>query len=428
MLLTEDKEIDLFVASRIGSFKHVKYHTNASKNSKKCIENLVDIKSLKKDDSILHMDWGDDKQTEILLARKNRQIESYNTEKGLTKSYTATFGEGNIIGVARCDSRIIAGVASGVVQIWSESDRAIENPDVIETKGKLDCLRVWQHSNVFATGGEENELKVWKVGEPSPTFIAKNLPHDWLQLRRPVWVSDLTFLEENLLAVCSRHGYIRLYDTRVQRRPVSSIDTPGLAATCITNGFEERQVFVGFGRGQLHQVDFRKSRLDKGYKGAAGAITSVALCERDRLVVSASLDRHLRVHERESKNCIYKQYLTSKLTGVLVQTATSTPLKKAESEIKVEEEEEVTVKVDETDDLDEIFDSMETISERPRKKLNPDPLATGEAKKLRPSLEGSTVDTDEDAILKLLKSTEKTRKKREKLKRAKKEKSLFFNA
>ncbi|XP_045530170.1 WD repeat-containing protein 74 [Pieris brassicae] len=425
MLLLEDKEIDLFVASRIGSFKHIKYHTDVGKNKKKCIENLVDIKSLQKDDSILCMEWGNKEQTEILLARKNRKIEIYDTEIGFRKSYSVNFGEGNIIGVARCSKGILAGVASGVIQIWDDKDFDIENPIVIQTGGKLDRVKVWKHGDMFATGGEENDLKVWKIDEKKPIFIAKNLPHDWLQLRRPIWVTDLTFLEENLLAVCSRHGYVRLYDTRIQRRPITHIETPGMAATCIANGFDERQVFVGFGRGHLHQVDFTKSRLDKGYKGAAGAITSIALCEQERLIVSSSLDRHLRVHERDSKNCVYKQYLTSKLAQVLVQSQRNTALKvviKDESDVEPLE----TVKLDQTDELDDIFETMETISET-RKKPSSEPHET-EAKKLRPSLEGSTVETSEDAILKLLKSTEKTRKKREKIKREKKQKSLFYNA
>ncbi|XP_052745891.1 WD repeat-containing protein 74 [Bicyclus anynana] len=432
MLVTEDKELDLFVASKIGSFKHIKYYTQASKNSKKCIENLVEIKSLQKDDAITCMVWGNTDQTEILIGRKNQQIQVYNTIQGFTKTYTADFATGDIVGLGKHKRRLVAALTSGTVQVWSKKE-----PLTVNTCGKLDRMQLCeQDSTLFATGGEENDLKVWRIGDQQPLFTAKNLPNDWLQLRRPVWVTDLTFLSQELLAVCSRHGYVRLYDSRAQRRPVCNVDFEAKAATCITKGFDERQVFVGFGRGHLHQVDLRRGKPDKGYKGAVGAITSIAL--HDGLLVSTSLDRHIRVHDRQSKDLLYKQYLTSKLTCALVQSATSTPLRRADAEVKEEEQTAVL-----EDDMDTMFDNMETIGEKPRKKrtealdtevLDTEVLDTSEAKKLKPSTEGSTADDTidsqmpDEAIAQLLRSTERQKRRMEKRKREKKAKSIYHNA
>jgi hypothetical protein len=69
-----------------------------------------------------------------------------------------------------------------------------------------------------------------------------------------------------------------------------------------------RQILVGFGRGQLHQVDLRNSKPDKGYKGCVGAVTDIATAtlERDRLIVSTSLDRQIRVHKYDSKEILYR--------------------------------------------------------------------------------------------------------------------------
>ncbi|XP_041968766.1 WD repeat-containing protein 74-like [Aricia agestis] len=444
MLLLEDREIDFFVGSKIGSFKHIKYHTDATKNNKKCIENLVEIKDLQKDDAITCMVWGNAEQTEILLARKNQQIQVFNTLDGFTKTYTADFGTGDVVGLGRYKRRLIAGLASGLVQVWSKKENTI-----INTGGKLDRMRVCAEDNtLFATGGEENELKVWKVGETVPVFTAKNLPHDSLQLRRPVWVSDLTFLSDTLLAVCSRHGYVRLYDTRAQRRPVVNVEFK-MAATCLTPSFEERQVIVGFGRGQLQCVDLRRGRPDRVYKGAVGAVTGVVAERRARVLVSASLDRHLRVHNYDTKELLYKQYLTSKLTGVLVQSESSTPLHRA-AEVKAEEGAEAGAGVEAGgDELDRLFDDMEAIGEKTSKKRRA--LDEVDRKRMKPSTGGSTDadldgtrpdaaseddappdaasdgNTPEDAIVQLLRSTERTKKKREKLKREKKAKSVFHN-
>ncbi|XP_053618320.1 WD repeat-containing protein 74 [Plodia interpunctella] len=405
MLLTEDKEIDIFVASKIGSFKHIKYHTNRSKNSKKCIENLVDIKSLQKDDSITCMEWGNGDQTEVLLGRTNQEIQIYNTEKrAVTKTYTADFSTGHIVGLGRCKRKVLAALSSGVVKIWSRKDE-----NIVET-GKLDTMRVCtDEPTMFATGGEENDLKIWRVGDSVPIFSAKNLAHDWLQLRRPVWVTDLTFLPGeggHLAAACSRHGYVRMYDSRVQRRPVINVDFE-MAATCITPSFDERQVLVGFGRGQLHQVDLRKAKPDKGYKGAAGAITDIAIVPADKLIVSTSLDRHLRIHKYDTKELVYKQYLTSKLSKVLVQTTCNTPLLSG----PVEETKS------EVDEMDQIFDRMETVSEQSKTKSD-DQIPAKKSKHSDP----------EEAIKNLLRKTEKTKKKREQRKREKKTKSVFHNA
>ncbi|XP_026746653.1 WD repeat-containing protein 74-like [Trichoplusia ni] len=430
MLIAEDKEVDIFVASRIGSFKHIKYHTDTSKNSKKNIENLVNIKTLQKDECITRLEWGNADQTEILVGRKNQQIQIYNTLQGFTKSYTADFAPGHVVGLGRSKRKLLAAVSSGVVKVWSKKAEELVNV------GKVDRMRVSpDEDTVFATGGEENDLKLWRIGEPSPTFVAKNLAHDWLQLRRPVWVSDLLLLSGEggrLAAVCSRHGYVRLYDSRAQRRPVINVDFENMAATCIASSFDERQVLVGFGRGQLHQVDLRKGKPDKGYKGSAGAITDIAIVRDSRLVVSCSLDRQLRVHEYGSKELVYKQYLTSKLSCVLVQEASSTPLTRKDGEVKEEEDpEDVKVETD-ADDLDTLFENMEPVGEKPKKQKQQVPEEIDlPAKKIRPSSGGCT-DADladpDDAIKKLLRSTEKLKKKREQKKREKKAKSVFHNA
>lgn len=61
-------------------------------------------------------------------------------------------------------------------------------------------------------GGKENDIKLWLIGEHRPIFQAKNLANDWLQLRQPVWVTDLCFLPGEggrLVVGCSRYGYVR---------------------------------------------------------------------------------------------------------------------------------------------------------------------------------------------------------------------------
>jgi hypothetical protein len=66
----------------------------------------------------------------------------------------------------------------------------------------------------ITTGGKENRLQVWDVNRPdaSPVFAAKNVKPDTLQLRVPVWITDICFpdaLAPSSIATVSRHGHIR---------------------------------------------------------------------------------------------------------------------------------------------------------------------------------------------------------------------------
>lgn len=71
--------------------------------------------------------------------------------------------------------------------------------------------------------------------------------------------------------------------------------------------FVPRHVIVGTGRGVLNLVDLRmKGKLSKMYKGATGAITGVNCFKNRNIVISTSLDRHMRIYNAESKKMVHK--------------------------------------------------------------------------------------------------------------------------
>ena len=97
-------------------------------------------------------------------------------------------------------------------------------------------------SHIYATGGKETELQLWNLetfsNESTPVFKAKNVRNDFLDLRVPVWVQDITFLREatDLVAISTRYGQVRLYDTRVGNRPMVDmqfIDHPLMAISTV---------------------------------------------------------------------------------------------------------------------------------------------------------------------------------------------------
>lgn len=65
---------------------------------------------------------------------------------------------------------------------------------------------------LIATGGKENDLKVWDLNNLSekkdPIFKAKNLPDNWVLLREPVWVMSIDFLDANRVVVGTAHNQV----------------------------------------------------------------------------------------------------------------------------------------------------------------------------------------------------------------------------
>jgi len=66
----------------------------------------------------------------------------------------------------------------------------------------------------------------------------------------------------------------------------------------IEKGFHEHEVFVSDQTTNLFAVDMRKGRVIYGYKGLAGAVTSMAPSPAG--LISTSLDRYARVHSTYS--------------------------------------------------------------------------------------------------------------------------------
>jgi len=103
---------------------------------------------------------------------------------------------------------------------------------------------------------------------------------------------------QQLLAGTQR-GDVRRYDTRVARKPVAEWKqivpkggNSGIAS--IEKGVHEHEVFVADQTSNLFAIDMRNGRVIYGYKGIAGAITSMAPSPAG--LISTSLDRYARVH------------------------------------------------------------------------------------------------------------------------------------
>ncbi|KAH8980937.1 hypothetical protein EDB86DRAFT_2978133 [Lactarius hatsudake] len=181
--------------------------------------------------------------------------------------------------------------------------------------------RLAPDGKAFSYGGDEVELSIWDLEaafapkQPAPQpegtkkrkrgndllpgelWRAKNVANDSLSLRQPVHNTCLSYLSTpQQLVAGTQRGDVRRYDTRAARKPVAEWKQvcKGNGIGAIAKGHDEHEVFVSDQTSSLFAVDARNGRVIYGYKGIAGAITSMAPSPAG--LVSTALDRYARVH------------------------------------------------------------------------------------------------------------------------------------
>lgn len=106
------------------------------------------------------------------------------------------------------------------------------NLNKINAGTNLSCIRNIHTSYQFATGGNENPLKIWNLESGTIEFTAKSVSlnfqrffifskiiilfyylqpkPDMLQLKQPCNISDIRFFNNNKVVVSHRHGVVNI--------------------------------------------------------------------------------------------------------------------------------------------------------------------------------------------------------------------------
>ncbi|XP_033211907.1 WD repeat-containing protein 74 [Belonocnema kinseyi] len=273
--------------------------------------------------NITALSWGNDKETEILVGcgtKESASVEIFNTElSSFARSFQCTEGEGIIIGVCRHNNTLLAARKSGHV-IYQRPDE----DDGVAINAGPNLHRMRQSTSkkeIIATGGLENPLQLFDLEKKKQIFVAKNVKNDSLELRVPVWISDIGFFpDSSKLVTSSKYGHVRLYDHHAQRRPVMNIEVKQEALGYLAVDAANMQVIVGSGKGRMHLIDLRNGKIVNHYKGAVGSVTAIAINKKSTNVVSVSLDRYIRIHDIKTKELLKKEYLTSRPTCLLIRS------------------------------------------------------------------------------------------------------------
>ncbi|KAK1800617.1 hypothetical protein P4O66_005827, partial [Electrophorus voltai] len=304
--------------------------------SKKQAFNFCEMSCLTRDQEVCTMAWGDPHETElsallsvcvcvtqVLIGCLNGRVKTFSTEKGIfTESRECgDLSQGRFTGLAVMDSSLITCVESGLLKVWNEG-----SSNTAEINVGTGVCRMRQNPSQrhhVATGGKENPLKLWDLQRPDKSiFTAKNVANDWLDLRVPVWVRDIAFIQDsNKIVTCTGHHQVRVYDpSSPQRRPVLETQYGEYPLTTLSLPADQASVVVGNTHGQLAILDLRKGLVRGCIKGLAGGVRGLQCHPSLPVLASCGLDRFLRVHSLKDRTLQHKVYMKSRLNCVLLSS------------------------------------------------------------------------------------------------------------
>mmetsp|Transcript_40808 Transcript_40808/g.68184 ORF Transcript_40808/g.68184 Transcript_40808/m.68184 type:complete len:429 (+) Transcript_40808:132-1418(+) len=289
-----------------------------------------------RDHAVDHLCWstpfGEPVENEIASGLRNGRVQFWNIETGEETLKEIDTGEHALSGL-----HVFRVLASGRTLLTCNTEGAVETrplddkdvDDGVATSsfsvgGSVSRLRLPSQqdgqSSLFAVGGKEHESEIWDLESKSRLFQAKNVKDDNVRLRVPVWVTDLAFLpmDSTQFAIVTGYHQVRLYDTRAKRRPVFDTSVGEHPLTGIAIPPHALTAVVSDSVGNISQVDLRTGRVAGSYKGLqAGGIRGMAIHPHTSLLASASLDRHIRVYNYNSRKHLVKIYLKQRLCSVL---------------------------------------------------------------------------------------------------------------
>lgn len=213
--------------------------------------------------------------------------------------------------------------------------------------------------NIIAVGGKEFDLQVIQLFSskinstifkkknyekefvPQIVFKAKNVKNDHLDLRVPIWITNILFSKSEKgykLITSTGYGQIRLYDTTEGRKPRK--DYQVTEKTIVTLSYandEQSEIIITdthslMAKYSLTKIDEKAFKtnsasagdiikpvpklLGKFSGGNTGATFGVQVYED--IVAFAGLDRYLRVFDLESREILAKVYVGVEVSSLLV--------------------------------------------------------------------------------------------------------------
>ncbi|KAF8268881.1 hypothetical protein EI94DRAFT_1771451 [Lactarius quietus] len=224
------------------------------------------------------------------------------------------------IGLAASSAGVYSCTSNGALRLTPFGEHDAESQTAVLPM-RLCEWRTAPDGKTFSYGGDEVELSVWdleaafapKQSAPRPKIprsgngptisFPENSGERKMHVVMVICLPPPTLAHHTAigsLVAGTQRGDVRRYDTRAARKPVAEWKqiAKGNGIGAVANGYNEHEVFVSDQTSSLFAVDARNGRVIYGYKGLAGAVTSMAPSPTG--LVSTALDRYARVHSTYS--------------------------------------------------------------------------------------------------------------------------------
>ena len=194
---------------------------------------------------------------------------------------------------------------------------------------------------------QNTPIVLYNIEKEKIEFKGKNLPHDELGLKIPIYDTDVVEIKNNprLNYVSTAYGEIRFYDKKASPKPSMDKKVTKSKINKIDITEDSNYLFVADNQGYCAMLDIRKSFCPcKTFKGNTGSIKSMVNIEKNNHLIVAGFDRYIRWYDYKSGNND-KVFVKNKInTTVLVDL---------EPEKKISFDEEEESEIDDSEILDE---------------------------------------------------------------------------
>ncbi|KAK9481050.1 hypothetical protein V1514DRAFT_324083 [Lipomyces japonicus] len=309
-----------------------------------------------------------------------------------------------------------------------------QRPNIVAFGGKDFELEINELKNVVANNDERDDAR-WKIIPNDSKIIprqklwkAKNVKNDELDLRVPVWVSDVWFLDVDdnaaadslndhfRLVISTRFGHVRVYETSSSRKPILNVEVGEHPLVALTVTDSDREVVFGDTHGTTARFSLITGRKLGHYVGAGGSVLSLDTFiessnktnnndddddgenHDNKFIATGGLDRFLRVYRMQSRELVGKVYVGTKVSAVKILDA-------SEPEAAQQQTNNDGNANDNNDDDDD-DDNNNKKSGQKRRRLNHDEQE-GSEKQQKIKVESNDDESDDDEdVWKLLKEDE----------------------
>ena len=147
---------------------------------------------------------------------------------------------------------------------------------------------------------KNSPLVLYNIQNQKIEFKGKNLPNDELNLRIPMYDTDVVEVKNNprLNYVSTAYGEIRLYDKKASTRPSLNKKVTNSKINKIDITDDGNYLFIGDNLGYCAMLDIRKNfSPSKVFKGNSGSIRTLVNIGQNNNLIVAGFDRYIRWYD-----------------------------------------------------------------------------------------------------------------------------------